>query len=86
MKINQIVSWIKTDTIIETDLVLHPAGNIVHEMVGYKNKELTGNRQANWQRRILEKQKALCKQLEQYNRMRQRELQNKCYIKALKKI
>ena len=47
------------------NLVLHADGNIVAEMVGYKNKELTGSRQPNWQRRILEKQKALCKQLEQ---------------------
>ena len=46
-------------------LVLHADSNIIAEMVGYKNKELTGNRQPNWQRRILEKQKALYKQLEQ---------------------
>ena len=38
VKINQIVSWIKTETIIEKDLVLHAAGNIVAEMVGYKKQ------------------------------------------------
>ena len=35
------------------------------EMVGYKNKEMTGDRQRNWRRRILEKQKVLREELGQ---------------------
>ena len=70
VKINMIVSLIKTETITETNLVLRAAGNIVAEMVGYKNKEMTGNRQPNWRRRILEKQRVLRKELGQLNRMR----------------
>ena len=70
VKINKIVSLIKTETITETNSLLHTVGNIVAEMVGYKNKEMTGNRQPNWRRRILEKQKVLRKELGQLNRMR----------------
>ena len=55
VKINKIVSLIKTETITEKNSVLRAAGNIVAEIVGYKNKEMTGNRQPNWRRRILEK-------------------------------
>ena len=51
MKINNIVSLIKTETVSETNSVLRAAGNIVAEKVGYKNKEMTGNRQPNWRRR-----------------------------------
>ena len=47
-KINKIVSLIKPETITETNSVLLAAGNIVAEMVGYKNKEMTGNRQPHW--------------------------------------
>ena len=47
MKINKIVSLIKTETITETNSVLRVADNIVTEMVGYKNKEMTGKRQTN---------------------------------------
>ena len=52
MKISKIVPLIKTEIIT----VLCAAGNIVAEMVGYKNKEMTGGKQPNWQRKILEKQ------------------------------
>ena len=48
VKINKIVSLIKTKTIPETKSLLRAAGNIVAEMVGYKNKKMTGNRQPNW--------------------------------------
>ena len=58
-KINKIVSLIKTETIIETKSVLRAAGNIVAPMVGYKKKEMTGNRQQNQQRKFLEKQIAM---------------------------
>ena len=51
MKINNIVSLIKTETVSETNSELRAAGNIVAEKVGYKNKEMTGNRQPNWRRR-----------------------------------
>ena len=47
MKINKIVPLIKTATITESNFVLRVAGNIVTEMVGYKNTEMTGNRQPN---------------------------------------
>ena len=55
--------------------VLHAAGNIATEMVGYKNNQMTENRQPNWGQRILEKHKALRNVLGQLNRMRPRELQ-----------
>ena len=65
MKINKIISFIKTETITETNsVVLGAAGNNVAEMVGYKNKEMIGNRQRNW-RRISEKQNVLRKELGQ---------------------
>ena len=38
----------KTETITEIKSVLCAAGNIAAEMVGYKNKEITGNRQPKW--------------------------------------
>ena len=62
VKINKIVSLIETETITEINSLL-AAGNIVAEIVDYKNKEMTGDRQPNWQRRILEKQKVLRKEL-----------------------
>ena len=70
VKINKIVSVIKTETITETNSVLRAAGNVAAEMVCYKNKEMAGDRQPNWRRRILEKQKVLRKELGQLNRMR----------------
>ena len=76
VKINKIVSLIKTETITETNSALRSAGNIVAEMVGYKNKEMTGDRQPNWRRRILPKQKVLRKDLGQLNRIRRGELHN----------
>ena len=63
VKITKIESLIKSEKITETDSVLRAAGNIVAEMVGYKNKEMTGDIQPNWQRRILDKQKVLHKEL-----------------------
>ena len=80
VKINKIVSLIKTETITEINSVLRAAGNVFAEMMGYKNREMTGNRQPNWRRIILEKQKVLRKELGQLNRMRQRELQNEGLI------
>ena len=84
VKINKIVSLIKTETITETNSVLRAAGNIVAKMVGYKNKEMTGDRQPNWQRRILEKQKVLHKALGQSNKMRQGECKMKASYQSLK--
>ena len=37
---------------------------------------MTGDRQPNWRRRVLEKQKVLCKELGQLDRIRRGELQN----------
>ena len=70
VKITKIESLIKSEKITETDSVLRAAGNIVAEMVGYKNKEMTENRQPNWQRRILGKQEVLRKELGELNRTR----------------
>ena len=66
---NKIVSLIKTETVTEINSLL-ATGNIVAEMVGYKNKEMTGDRQRNWRRRILVKQKVLRKEFGQLNRIR----------------
>ena len=44
MKINKNLFLVKTETITETSSVLRAAGNIVAEMVVYKNKEMTGDR------------------------------------------
>ena len=85
VKINKIVSLIKTETITETNSVLRAAGNVAAEIVGYRNKEMTGDRQPNWGRRILEKQKVLRKELGQINRTRQGELQNEAIISKLEK-
>ena len=52
VKITKIESLIKSEKITETNSVLRAAGNIVAEMVGYKNKEMTGDRLPDWRRRI----------------------------------
>ena len=85
VKINKIVSLIKTETITEINSVLRAAGNIVAEMVGYKNKEITGDRQRNWRSRILEKQKVLRKELGQLNRMDEGNCKMKASYESLKK-
>ena len=54
-------------------------------MVGYKKKEMTGDRQPNWRRRILEKQKVLRKELGKLNRMRRGEVQNESVISKLER-
>ena len=70
MKITKIESLIKSEKITETNSVLRATGNIVAEMVGYKNKKMTENRQPNWKRRILGKQEVLRKELGELNRTR----------------
>ena len=65
VKTSEIVSLIKTETITERNSVEHAACNICEQIVGYKNKVVTGNRPPNWQRRILKKQKTLYKVLRQ---------------------
>ena len=85
VNINKIVSLIKTETITETNSALRSAGNIVAEMVGYKNKEMTGDRQPNWWRRILVKQKVLRKELGQLNRIRWGKLQNEGVLSKLER-
>ena len=52
VKINKVVAFIKIETITETNSVLRVVGNVVAEIVGYKNKEMTGDREPNWRRRI----------------------------------
>ena len=80
-----IVSLTITKTITETNSVLRAAGNFAAEMVSYTTKEMKGNMQLNWWKRIVEKQKALRKELGQFNRMRLRELQNEGVIWKLEK-
>ena len=46
---------------------------------------MTGDRQANWRRTILEKQKVLRKELGQLNRMRRGKLQNEGVISKLER-
>ena len=70
VKITKIESLTKSEKITETDSVLRATGNIVAEMVGYKNKEMTENRQPNWQRRILGKQEVLGKKIGELNKTR----------------
>ena len=41
---NKTISLIKTEKITEAASVLYAAGNIIAEMVGYNNKEMTGNK------------------------------------------
>ena len=84
VRVKKIVSLIKTEKITETNSVLHAAGNIVTEIMGYKNK-MTGDRQPNWRRRISEKQMVLRKELGQLNRIRQGELQNEDLISNLER-
>ena len=83
-RVKKIVSLIKTEKITETNSVLHASGNIVTEIMGYKNK-MTGDRQPNWRRRISEKQMVLRKELGQLNRMRKGELQNEDLISKLER-
>ena len=47
VNINKIISLIKTKTITGTNSVLRAAGKIVADMVGYKNKKMSGDRQPN---------------------------------------
>ena len=85
VKIKKIESLIKTETITETNSVLRAADNVVAEVVGYKNREMAGDRKPNWQRKILEKQNELRKELGQLNRMRRGELQNEGVISKLER-
>ena len=56
--------------------MLQVAGHVVAEMVGHKTRNPKENRTPHWRRRILEKQKALRKDLGQLNRMKRNELEN----------
>ena len=47
VKVNKIVSLIKTETITEINTVLSADGNIAAQMVGYKSKMMAGNRHPN---------------------------------------
>ena len=76
MKVNNVIALIRTESITETNIVLRAAGNVVAEMVGHKTRNPKENRTPHWRRRILEKQKALRKDLGQLNRMKRNELQN----------
>ena len=75
-KVNKVIALIRTESITETNIVLPAAGNVVDEMVGNKTRNPKENKTPHWRRRILEKQKALRKDLGQLNRMKRNELQN----------
>ena len=76
MEVNKVIALIRTESITETNIVLRAAGNVVAEMVGHKTMNPKENRIPHWRRRILEKQKALRKDLGQLNIMKRNELQN----------
>ena len=76
MKVNKVIALVRTESITETNIVLRAAGNVVSEMVEHKTMNPKENRTPHWRRRILEKQKALRKDLGQSNRMKRNELQN----------
>ena len=68
MKVNNVIALIRTESITNKY-------NVVAEMVGHKTMNPKENRTPHWRRRILEKQKALRKDLGQLNRMKRNELQ-----------
>ena len=76
MKANKVIALIRTESITETNIVSRTAGNVLAEMVGHKTRKPKENRTPHWRRRILEKQKALRKDLGQLNEMKRNELQN----------
>ena len=76
VKVMKVIALIRTESITETNIVLRAAGNVVPEMAGHKTMNPKENRTPHWRRRILEKQKALRKNLGQLNRMKRNELQN----------
>ena len=76
MKVNKVIALIRTESITETNIVLRAASNVVAEMVGHKTRNPKEIRTPHWRRRILEKQKALRKDLRQLNRMKRNKLQN----------
>ena len=76
MKVNKVIALIRTESITEINIVLRAAGNVVAEMVWHKSMNPKENRTPHWRRRILEKLKALRKDLGQLNRMERNELQN----------
>lgn len=85
MKVNKVIALIRTESITETNIVLRAAGNVVAEMVGHKIMNPKESRTPHWRRRILEKQKALRKDLGQLNRMKRNELQNEGTISKLER-
>ena len=85
VKVNMVVAFIRTESITETNIVLRAAGNVVAEMVGHKTRNPKENRTPHWRRRILEKQKALRKDLGQLNRMKRNELQHEGTISKLER-
>ena len=80
MKVNKVIALIRTESITETNIVLRAAGNVVVEMVSHKTRNPKENRAPHWRRNILEKQKALRKDLGQLNRMRVSNQDNKMRV------
>ena len=76
MKFNKVIALMRTESITETNIVLRAAGNVVAEMVGHKTMNPKENKTPLRRRGILEKQKALRKNLGQLSRMKRNELQN----------
>ena len=60
---NKIIPLLVTETITETNMLIRVAGNVVAEMMGYRDKPRNENSMPYWRRRIVEKQKVLRKDL-----------------------
>ena len=67
-RVNKILHLVVTGMITETNTVLRAAGNAVSELMGYKAKTKNEITMPHWRRWIVEKQKALRKDLGQVNR------------------
>ena len=84
-KVNKVLPLIRTNSIMETNTVLKAAGNVVSELVDYKDIQKKEDKTPYWRRRILEKQKLTRKDLGQLNRLKRNELRNESTITKLKR-
>ena len=64
IKVNTMISIIKTETMTETNTLIRVAANSVADIVEYKQRESNGKREPHRRRRSLEKQKKLRKDLD----------------------
>ena len=85
-RVNKIVPLVVTGTITKTNTALKAAGNVASELVEYKAKTKNENTMPHCRRRIVEKQKALGKDLGQVNRWRRNELHSKGAKERLERL